>query len=698
MRKFALLLIGFLFAGTIYLSCTQPVTPPEKLIAQKLLTQVDSFALLCKQLQTAASAGSPASASSSGVRGSLSSPGGQAAAGTARLQSLFLQARLAYKRFEWAAEYFDPSAARSVNGPPVREVERSGVVFQPSGLQLIETYLFPAVDSTKMRDLDHQVAILLAACQRYRSYFTNIDILAGQVFDAARLEVFRVMTLGITGFDNPLTLRSCAESAAALESLEGVLGHYPDPLASAGAPADAASTAAAAAKTTGDARNPAVSATTSTAAAPRSGDARSPAAAASDANLAGSTTAQGGPANASTGVASPASVAAAGQPGVTARITAAAQYLAAHPDFNHLDRAAFITGYANPLTAAISDQETALRIHIIRYNRLLNQDARTLFDSGAFNVNAYSPNPASFISPAKIALGQKLFSDASLSSTGTRSCQSCHQPGKAFTDGLVTNTVLGGTDKLPRNTPTLLNVALQPAQFYDMRVATLEDQARAVVQNNAEMHGSMKLSVRQLWQDSAYRRLFSSAFPRKDREGIDTLEVMNALSSYVRSLVALNSRFDDYMRGNASALSASEIDGFNLFMGKARCGTCHYMPIFNGAFPPRFVKVDAEIIGVPQTAAAKALDSDPGRYAIVPDPAYRHAFKTPSVRNAARTAPYMHNGVYTTLEQVVDFYDKGGGAGLGLKVDGQTLPFDRLGLSAQERSDLVAFIKCLDSR
>lgn len=623
MRKYLFSLFGFWFACCAYFACTQPVTPPEKLIAQKLLTQVDSFALICKELRAAMDSGAPAANG----------------APTSYAQQLFLRARLAYKRIEWAAEYFDPSAARAVNGPPVREVELSGVIFQPSGLQVIEADLFPAIDPGYRADLLHQIDIILAACDRYKSHFANIDILDWQVFDAAKLEVFRVMTLGITGFDNPLTLRSTAESAAALQSLQAVLAHYPDPTKS-----QASSSSV-------------------------------------NASAASSGSGNGFPAPS----------------GILTRFAAATQYLTAHPDFNTFDRATFITNYANPLTAGISDQATALKLHVIRYNRLLNQDAKTLFDSGAFNINAYSPDPASFSTPAKVALGQKLFTDPSLSLTGTRSCQTCHQPDKAFTDGLVRNTVLGGTGMLPRNTPTLINAALQPAQFYDMRVATLEDQSRTVVQNNSEMHGDMKLSVLRLWQDSTYRHLFASAFPRKDRAGIDTLEVMNAIGSYVRSLVALNSRFDTYMRGDQSALSPSEVNGFNIFMGKARCATCHYMPLFNGAFPPRFVKVDAEIIGVPQITEGKALDSDPGRYAIVRDSSFRHAFKTSTIRNAARTAPYMHNGVYKTLGQVIDFYDKGGGAGMGLEVPSQTLPFDKLHLSPQEKNDLVAFIKSLDS-
>ena len=172
MRKFAVAIILLILGGYGFFSCTQRTTPPEKLIAQKLLAQVDSFALICHALQTHPT------------------------------QQLFLQVRLAYKRFEWAAEYFDPTAALAVNGPPVREVEKSGLIVQPSGLQVIEAFLFPAVDSTKTQDLQHQVAILLAACERYKSHFANIDIFDWQVFDAAKLEVFRVMTLGITGFDD----------------------------------------------------------------------------------------------------------------------------------------------------------------------------------------------------------------------------------------------------------------------------------------------------------------------------------------------------------------------------------------------------------------------------------------------------------------------------------------------------------------
>ncbi|HEX4852519.1 MAG TPA: cytochrome c peroxidase, partial [Puia sp.] len=330
-------------------------------------------------------------------------------------------------------------------------------------------------------------------------------------------------------------------------------------------------------------------------------------------------------------------------------------------DFNQFNRAEFIRIYCNPVTSAIAELEQKLQIHIIRYNRLLNQDAKTLFDTNAFNVNAYAPDEYAFLTSAKILLGERLFKDPSFSGTGTRSCESCHQPEKAFSDGLVKNTILGGQGELPRNTPSLLNAALQPALFYDLRVRTLEDQSRAVVQSAEEMHGSMQLSIEKLWRDTSYRRMFLEAFPKKNRNSIDTLEVMNAIASYVRSLVKLNSRFDEYMRGSKDAMNETEVEGFNLFMGKAKCGTCHYMPLFNGAFPPRYIYMESEVIGVPKSIKSQEIDPDPGRYNIQRTASFMHAFKTPTLREVSKTAPYMHNGIFNTLKEVLDFYNTGGG-------------------------------------
>jgi cytochrome c peroxidase len=597
MKKFIFIpLLIFAIMGYTLYSCSKVKPIPEKAIAQKLLAQIDSFSVIKNKLLTAAKSSHP---------------------DEKKLQELFLELRLSYKKFEWAAEYFNPAVARFVNGPPVQEVEvASGQVFEPAGLQVIESYLYPNFNSGNQKELIRQLTLLQADCDKFKVYYANIDILNGQVFDAAKLEVFRVLALGITGFDNPLTLKSMQEAAVSLDGVKAALAYYDDNAEGKNLPRE---------------------------------------------------------------------------------LDAAMQYLKKHTDFNTFNRAEFITRHGNPITTSITNLEQKLNIPVIRYNRLLNQDAKTLFDKNAFNVNAYAPDPESFSSEKKVALGRALFADPILSGDNKRSCQTCHQPEKAFTDGLVKNTITGSNRLLKRNTPTLINAALQASQFYDLRSKTLEEQSISVVQNQEEMHGSMHAAVNSLWQNKSYRQLFADAFPIKNRTGIDTLEVMNALGSYVRSLTALNSRFDDYMRGNKKAMDQQEISGFNLFMGKARCATCHYMPLFNGSFPPRYMLIESEVIGVPKTIATKAIDPDLGRYTQLKINAFKHAFKITTVRNAARTAPYMHNGVFTTLQQVLDFYNNGGGAGSGYRVENQTLSPDKLNLTVKERADVIAFIKALNS-
>ncbi|ANI88216.1 hypothetical protein A9P82_02155 [Arachidicoccus ginsenosidimutans] len=594
MKKFLVIIIIFIGAsGYLFFSCNRKEQSPETLIAPALAKQVDSFIFVKNDF--------------------LNDLKNNADEKT--LQLTFLQLRNEYKKIEWATEYFSPVASRLVNGAPVEEVEPNGAVTAPGGLQVMESFLFPKYDATKKDSLIYQLQQIQFQCDDYKTYFKNIDIAGWQIFDAAKLEVFRIETLGITGFDNPLTLKSMQESATALQSIKNIIGRYLNK------------------------------------------------------NNIGK---------------------------LDEKFDAAIDCLLQNKDFYTFNRAAFIRLYADSVTIGITHLEKQLHLHPLLYNRLLKQSAQTLFDTDAFDINAYVPNPSSFVTPQKIALGKLLFADKNLSGDGTRSCQSCHQPDKAFADGLVKNTIIGTNKPLPRNTPTLLNSVFQPALFYDLRAITHEEQARDVVENKNEMHGSMRTATEKLNKSKKYKVLFATAYPQHKND-IDSFEVMNAIASYMRSLAALNSRFDKYMRGNSSALNQDEINGFNLFTGKAKCATCHYLPLFNGTVPPRFVKIDAEVIGVPATSAGNTIDTDLGQYSIVHVDALKYAFKTSTVRNAARTAPYMHNGVFATLEQVIDFYDKGGGAGLGFDVENQTLSSDKLNLSQKEKNDLIAFIGSLDS-
>jgi len=256
------------------------------------------------------------------------------------------------------------------------------------------------------------------------------------------------------------------------------------------------------------------------------------------------------------------------------------------------------------------------------------------------------------------------------------------------------NFVHGGS--LLRNTPSLYYAALQSNQFYDLRSITLEDQANEVMQNSNEFNFSSLGIARKLIADTVYLSLFEKAFGIK-KDSVSGFEVRNALAAFIRSLNPFSSPFDEYMKGNKTALSAEQIQGFNLFTGKAKCGTCHFIPLFNGNIPPWFTKSESEIIGVPSKAVWKnaSIDPDSGRYKINRMEELLFAFKTPTIRNIEKTAPYMHNGVYKTLDEVVEFYHKGGGVGIGINLPFQSLPFDSLSLNQNEKKAIVSFMKSL---
>jgi cytochrome c peroxidase len=290
-----------------------------------------------------------------------------------------------------------------------------------------------------------------------------------------------------------------------------------------------------------------------------------------------------------------------------------------------------------------------------------------------------------------------LFFDPILSGNHSRSCASCHVPAKAFTDGQAKSIAFDFKGQVNRNAPTVINAALQRSLFHDARVVFLEDQASDVVANPNEMHGSLREAAGQVAQSPGYVALFKRAFPEQAPETLSETHLKVALASYVRSLSGMNARFDGYMRGDKTQLTALETHGLNLFMGKAKCATCHFVPLFNGTVPPAFDRTEAEIIGVPASTDTirPVLDADLGRYHTFQIDLHKHAFKTPTLRNVALTAPYMHNGVYQTLEEVIAFYNKGGGAGMGIRLPTQTLPAEPLHLTAPEQKALVAFMGSL---
>jgi cytochrome c peroxidase len=160
-----------------------------------------------------------------------------------------------------------------------------------------------------------------------------------------------------------------------------------------------------------------------------------------------------------------------------------------------------------------------------------------------------------------------------------------------------------------------------------------------------------------------------------------------------------SAKIDQYFRGQIN-LNESETNGFNLFTGKAKCATCHFIPVYNGTIPPWFNNTESEVIGVPKSVrwSDAEIDEDLGRYNLNQIEQLKYSFKTPTIRNIEKTAPYMHNGVYNKLDDVIKFYELGGGNGIGMNLAYQTLPFDNLQLTASEKNDLISFMKTLTDK
>ncbi|KAF2517755.1 cytochrome-c peroxidase [Flavobacterium foetidum] len=528
----------------------------------------------------------------------------------------FKKSRLAYKKIEWAIEYFIPETARFMNGPALDEMElEENRSFEPHGFQVMEEMIYPEYVSESKEDLTRELNIFQSNIKHLKSTFEVITISDDYILDAIQQSVFCVIALGITGFDSPILQSSIPEAGESLISI-------PKSLEKINSNSKSLSE-------------------------------------------------------------------------LKVLIGKAQQYCKENDNFNAFDRAFFITEFLNPISKKIKAFQKEENIKTVKKNSPLKPTVETIFDKDAFDVNAFVLSEEYNFTKEKAVLGEKLFYDKNLSKNNDRSCATCHNPQKAFTDGLKTNVSLTGSN-LARNTPTLTYASLQNAQFWDMRQLDLEKQSVDVIQNKDEMHGSMENIHAKIQLDKEYINLFKKAYPKTSKP--EAWQIQNAIASYVRSLNSFDSRFDEYMRGNKNALNNEEIEGMNLFMGKAKCATCHFTPLFNGTVPPSYSKTEHEVIGTPNEASGKSLSPDKGRYIYNQMPQLVGAFKTPTVRNSAVTAPYMHNGVFKTLEEVVSFYNKGGGIGLGYEVENQTLPFDKLNLTVKEEKALVAFMKTLTDK
>ncbi|MDC8101082.1 cytochrome-c peroxidase [Chryseobacterium rhizosphaerae] len=535
-----------------------------------------------------------------------------------KLQEKFEELRKTYKKMEWAVEYFLPHSARFINGPALPEIEMDEhTEIEPEGLQVLEEMLYP-YDQGSKEEVIRFLKKLINKSNTIETNFQVITVSRDQVFDALRQEVFRISSLGISGFDTPISGTFLKEIPYSLQGVKQTLQQI----------------------STDQSKNKALKS-------------------------------------------------------ILNEIDTASEILKKNTDKNTFDYVNFIPDHFNKITSLLLDFKNQEKIPDVEVTTALHNNAATFFSKNAFNPNAFTPGKEFAFSNEKAALGQQLFNDKMLSNNNNRSCTTCHIPEKAFTDGLAKSMSLENSE-LSRNAPSLNYAGFQHGQFWDMRKDDLEGQSSDVISNKEEMHGDLNVILAKINQDKKYQTAFTKIYHSQKTEA---WQLQNVLASYIRSLAKFNADFDEYMRGNKSAMTAHQKRGFNLFVGKAQCAICHFIPLFNGTVPPTFKKTEQEVLGVAVNGDNTTFDNDLGRGKFHETVAtLQHSFKTPTLRNINKTAPYMHNGGYKTLKEVMNFYNKGGGKGVGFKVDNQTLSDAPLQLTDQEMDDIIEFMKALDDK
>jgi cytochrome c peroxidase len=292
--------------------------------------------------------------------------------------------------------------------------------------------------------------------------------------------------------------------------------------------------------------------------------------------------------------------------------------------------------------------------------------------SPMLGIDEFVPTPDDNpLSRGRVNLGRELFFSKLLSRDRSISCASCHQPAHAFADTLARSAGLKGRAGR-RNAPALLNRAFGTSFFWDGRANTLESQVLQPIRDTSEMDLPIGELVIRLRRDPSFSRDFTAEF----EDGVNATNLARALASFVRTIRTGDAPFDRFRAGDTSALSPDARRGMALFSAKANCSACHSSSNFT----------DEQF----HNTGAGAETGDVGRFSVTLRERDRGAFKTPTLRDIARTSPYMHDGSLHTLEDVVDFYDRGGRPNPSL--DREIHP---LGLSADEKHDLVAFLRAL---
>lgn len=578
-----------------------------------------------------------------------------------QLQNQLQNTRKSYKKVEFALEYYFPKHIKYyINGAPLKHLDPFPIkenvanyyginpkeyaksqpldhlntdhykddqrVVAPVGLQVLDELVF-SDEAVSSKDEIQQLTFelkesfqVLELGIKKRNFFYEYEIM-----EASRLQLVRIFSVGITGFDTPGSLNAIEEASASLQSLQQIL--HPILL-----------------KSTDKQRND-----------------------------------------------------------ISKIFKESISYLNRNKNFDSFDRLEFLSEFINPLYKKMLEVQKDLGIkssaEINNKVPSWNAYSENIFAEDFINQYYYTLLKKEDDSEQLRELGKLLFYDKNLSNNKEMSCATCHKPELAFTDGEKTSLASVQGQHVLRNSPTLINAIFSDKYFYDLRAYDLEEQGEHVIENHLEFDTSFAEMLKKINSDEKYGALFKAVFG-KEKE-ITRYNFSLALSSYVASLRSYDSSFDQFVQGKTNKISKEVRRGFNLFMGKANCATCHFAPTFSGLVPPLFHENESEVLGVLESPNVLKIDADLGRIAnkIIEDKEeiYRHSFKTSTVRNVKLTAPYFHNGAYSSLEEVLDFYNKGGGAGMGLsyEIPNQTLSDEPLLLSKKEIASLIAFLESL---
>ncbi len=539
-----------------------------------------------------------------------------------KLQSSLKDTRNSYKEIEFYIAYHYPEFSKThLNAAPLFRIEAAGTsayTLPPEGLQVLDELIFSdEADDRKDKIIEITDFLFNNYNNFYVSTIKNGLSNGNNKTLALRIELIRIYTLGLTGFDTPGSLNISEEASFAFQGMQKYI----------------------------QAESYFKNFDTSKA---------------------------------------------------EKLISESIIYLSKNQDFETFDRIEFYKKYLQPIYEELGKWDG--NSDDLKEFSGWNVSNKNFFSSDFLDPYFFTILKSSEDNNELRNLGKEIFFDENLSDNGKMSCATCHLPEKGFADGEAKSLSNAEGKTVLRNSPSLYNAVFAKRFFYDMRAFYLEQQAEHVIYNSDEFNTSYESIIKKLKTKPDYKKAFRKAFKNGD---IDKQNFSKALSSYVSSLYSFDSDFDRFMR-NEKEISDDAKKGFNLFMGKANCATCHFAPHFSGLVPPFFNENESEVLGVtkkPIKISPLEIDSDQGRIKsnVKKEDSwiYENSFKTMTVRNIALTKPYFHNGAFNTLEEVLDFYNEGGGEGLGLKIKNQTLPADKLNLTETEIKQIIAFLNSL---